>query len=263
MPGVPGGGNPFLARMGQIDQLVRGLATQQQDSITNALGEDVLNFGLIPGSEPAEYGIQLVNPATGAEVGFLGQDSTGTAALRFRDAAGNVIVQVDVNGIHIYNDAGTEEARFGILNDSPAIYGLGVLPYGGSELQQVAGTQSSDPGHLNSTTVTSWTVPTGASALTLEIGPSGAAAVTVTGQCSTGTGGQEAYIGCQIDGASVPVSALVASGTGGVSISTAAGPIVVPLAANTNHTFEPVVQTAANGSSTCTFTNVLVTVTPL
>lgn len=53
--------------------------------------------------------------------------------------AGTLVSQTDSEGLHVYNASGTEEVAAGLLNASPAIYGLAVLPYGESLLQQVGG----------------------------------------------------------------------------------------------------------------------------
>lgn len=80
MPGVIGPTNEQLQQqLAQMRQELTALRTQQQAMITNALGQAVVNIGLVPGSNPARYGIQFVDPATGSEIAFLGVNSTGQA----------------------------------------------------------------------------------------------------------------------------------------------------------------------------------------
>lgn len=80
MPGVNYPNNERLPQIiADLANRVRALETQQQISWSNALGQILITMGLVPGSNPAEYGFQLLNPATGAQIAFLGEDSSGNA----------------------------------------------------------------------------------------------------------------------------------------------------------------------------------------
>lgn len=70
-----------MASLTQLDQRIRALETQQQTTISNATGQAVLNIGLIPGSNPAQYGLQFVDPSDGSELMFIGEDSMGDISL--------------------------------------------------------------------------------------------------------------------------------------------------------------------------------------
>ena len=91
MPGVLYPNNQafpvFLARM---DQRLRALETQQHSILTNLQGQPIISFGLQPGSDPAEWGIGLLNKALGSYLGFLGEDGNGNVAMKFFDANGNL-----------------------------------------------------------------------------------------------------------------------------------------------------------------------------
>jgi hypothetical protein len=296
-PVLPPVNEAVFAQIGAMRSDIRAMQTQQQQILSNLQGQPIMAFGLQPGSNPAQYGLGVLNKVLGTQLAFFGEDDAGNVGLYYYntsgqkvsqydgnglhfydtsgievtrldaagfhsyDTSGNEVTRTDATGLHVYNSSGTEEVAAGLI--AASLYGLAVLPYGASTMQQVAGTETSAAGALSNTTVTTWTVPTGASTLTMEIGPSGAAQVNVSGQCSTGTGGQEAFIGCLLDGSTVPVQALVSSGTGGVSLSTSKTKVITGLTANTTHTFEPVVETAANGSNNCSFSDVTVTITPL
>src|SRR5579875_1830674 len=105
MPGVPViPGQELAARLANYEMRLRAIEQQQQITWINGALQPLLNMGMSPGSNPPQYGLQMVNPSTGTEEAFLGEDADNVTALKFRDTAGNVIVQVDVEGIHIYND---------------------------------------------------------------------------------------------------------------------------------------------------------------
>ena len=99
MPGVsPPNGEQYYADLGRLFQRVRALETQQQSTITNQLGQPVLNFGLVPGSNPARYGLQFVDPVSGTEQMFLGESSTGTALTIVLEGNGSVTVKDSETG---------------------------------------------------------------------------------------------------------------------------------------------------------------------
>lgn len=187
MPGVYGDGS-LGSLLRQILQRLRAIETQQQMTLTDGKLRPVLNFGLIPGSNPPRYGLQFVNPATGAQVMFVGVDDSG------------------VPGVFIYDSTGTEQVRLGELATSPALYGLAVLNAGGT-LQQVAGIDGASGGG-GTATVVGAQVDLGAS-VTSIIGPSGQAVVTISGSVennsAAGTSGY-AYMGVGLDGASAPTN---------------------------------------------------------
>ena len=109
MPPVPvPNDNYFLGTIQDLRFRMAALETQQQSVISNLQGEPVLATGLSPGSNPAQWGIQLLSQAFGSEVSFYGEDAAGLSCLRFRNSAGDVVVQIDVNGVHLYNTSGTE-----------------------------------------------------------------------------------------------------------------------------------------------------------
>lgn len=232
MPPVPVPNDGFL--VGTIQDLryrMAALETQQQSIISNLQGQPVVAFGLSPGSNPAQYGIQLLAQAFGSEVAFFGEDATGATALKFRNASGGVQVQVDVNGLHfydgsghevvridatglhVYNSAGTQEVAAGALSDGT--YGLEVLDPGGSGnllklfspvLAQVNANQS-----LSSTSFVDLATP-GPTA-TFTVGPSGKAFVLATANVNpnANTGGQSGYLGLSVDGAAAYEIAIVSS----------------------------------------------------
>ena len=102
MPGVnPPNDQRFAYELAQLHQRLRALETQQQSTITNQLGQPVLNFGLVPGSNPARYGLQFVDPASGNEQMFLGESSTGSALTIVLEGNGSITVKDSETGTTI------------------------------------------------------------------------------------------------------------------------------------------------------------------
>ena len=200
MPGVyeQGGLGPILR---QLAQRLRALETQQQSVTTDNLGRPIKTTGLVPGSNPPLYGDMYWDPITGAKKMFQGYDSgSDTAYTAWYDASGHVTTKVDATGFHFYDPSGTEEVRVGQLNASPQIYGLGVLPYGGSELQQVGGFIGITPTGVTGATNTAYTAFGGTSTITAEIGPSTTALVSVHADIATGGSNVQGNVGVQLDG---------------------------------------------------------------
>lgn len=265
MPGVYGDGS-LGATFRQVLQRLRALETQQQSVISDNLGRPVVTTGLIPGSNPPLYGYMVWDPNTNTRLMFQGYDSgSDTAYIAFYDSNGNIVNKFDQAGQHVYDDSGTEEVRLGLLNTSPPIYGLGVLPYGGTQLQQVGGTLFGFSGSTYTTTSTAWVAPPGAPSITAEIGPSERADVTIGAHIATGDVSQEGYIGLVVDGVTPPdftVGTSESVGTGGISSDVFGRFSVTGLSVGT-HTFAIEVWTANNATHNVGFSNLALTVSPL
>jgi hypothetical protein len=160
-----------------------------------------------------------------------------------------------------------------------SLWGLAVLPYGGSQLQQVGGAISAFTVAEVQTASSSWANLTGDPEVTADIGPSGEALVTIC--CKIATGGianqnVEGVVGVQVDGASTPYGYNASTPLSGpyISASTAAangvnvsGTItcqVSGLSAGT-HTFSLLYNTAniTGGSPTVGFGPRSISVQPL
>lgn len=273
MPGVyrqPNIANALMA----INQRLRAIETQQQATYSNGKGQPIVNTGYIPGSNPAEYGIQFVNPSltgTGGsgslngQIAFFGEDANGNVGLyyyngsgtkisqydqtglHFYDATGHEVVRLDQTGLHVYNDSGTEEVAAGLLNPSPAIYGLGVLPHGGTQLQQVGGFLWVAPPAVNNVTNTAWTDFGSPSSITAEIGPSGEAAVAASSQLvsATSSGGVPGF-GVSIDGGAT-IQLLGGLSMSGIAETFSSTQTVVTGLSAGSHTFQFQYQ-SANGN---------------
>lgn len=205
MPPLPIPSDEYLGQviLGPSRQL--GAQGQQQNkTIVNAQGQPVINEGLIPGSDPAAYGWQFLDPSTGIQRMFVGEDGTGNAYVAFCDASGNITVKIDSSGFHVLNASGQEEARLGQLSTLPAIYGLGVAPSTGSApgtLQQVGGAlfASSQP-YVTTTAQYPGGADLGVS-VTAEIGPSGQALGTWLSEINITNNAAGGLVTALIDGA--------------------------------------------------------------
>lgn len=95
MPGVnPPVGDQFFVRIADMERRLRAIETQQQSALTDSLGRPIINFGLVPGSDPPRYGIQVLDPTSGLEVAFIGEGSSGYgAALTLEGAASQIALQ--------------------------------------------------------------------------------------------------------------------------------------------------------------------------
>ena len=266
MPGVPAPGeSQWALQDAQVRNLLRGLLAQQQATISNTQGQPVLNLGLVPGSNPAAVGLQFVNPSTGGQLMFVGED--GNAYMGFYDGNGVMRIKIDAVGFHVYNASGTEEARLGELATSPALYGLAVLNAGGT-LQQVAGIDGASGG--SGTATSSTQVDLGAS-VTSIIGPSGQAVVTICGSVEmnpAAASGGYAYMGVSIDGAAASTNWVncqdsLTGSTDSVqlTLSLSASRLLTGLSAG-SHTFAAKGWVSA-GVSSGVYGNVAVTVQPL
>jgi hypothetical protein len=171
-------------------------------------------------------------------------------------------VQLNANGLEVYNGS-TLEVQVGLVSSSPTIYGLAVLPYGGSQLQQVGGAIFAEPQGAPNVTNTTATPFGGSSSVTCEIGPSGLALVTAQCQIATGAGGQFATVLVQVDGGSwfefLNVSTSASGGTTVLSGSTYPWGNLTP----GTHTFRIGYLTGNNGTATASFTGPVLTVQPL
>ena len=262
----------------QVNQRLSALEQQQQSVITNAVGQPIIATGLVPGSNPAEYGYIFLNPATSMPLAFFGENGSGNMALyyfnsaggvasqydaeglHFYDTSGNEVVRIDSLGLHVYDDTMTEQVAAGLLNSSPAQYGLGVLPYGGTELQLVGGVLEATGANETGVTSTSWTNVSG-STVTAEIGPSGQAQVQVSVQTATGGAGQEGLCGIVIDGGSPAYGTALIDGAGSILASVQSTIVLGGLSAGT-HTFGLAVK-VLGASANCSFYTPTITVQPL
>ena len=92
MAGVnPPNNERMLQLLGDLDARLRAVETQQQQTITDSQGRPVINFGLIPGSSPARYGMQFLAADTGAEELFIGENTGGTYGVVFTVGSDGVI----------------------------------------------------------------------------------------------------------------------------------------------------------------------------
>lgn len=96
MPGIIGAHGPdeFYRLIGQLQASVRALQTQQQATYTDSQGRAIINVGLVPGSNPARFGLQFLDPATGAEIGFIGENTASGQALSLTMTGNNSAVTV-------------------------------------------------------------------------------------------------------------------------------------------------------------------------
>ncbi len=53
------------------------------------------------GQEPIDLSRGELGERYGSEVGFFGEDANGNVALKFRKSSGQVVVQLDVDGLQI------------------------------------------------------------------------------------------------------------------------------------------------------------------
>ena len=99
-------------------------------------------------------------------------------------------------GLEVLDNSGNVEVKLGQLNASPPIYGLGVLPSGGTQLQQVGGFGNVLPAQALNQTNTSYLAFGAPNGVTTTIGPSGRALIMLTANIITsGTG----MVGVQVD----------------------------------------------------------------
>lgn len=274
MPGVnPPVNEKFYAELAQMKRDIQALATQQQLAFTNAKSKPLLNLGLVPGSSPAQYGLQFLDPTTGHTVMFLGETSTGAAAVQFFDSAGNVRIQIDANGLHQYDSTGNQvlllgtqvngadglgvyngstlEVLMGLINATPPMYGLAVLPYGGTAMQQVGGGISLSGLSVSGVSQTGWVTFPAPSTITAEVGPSGSVTIGGSFQLDTNTAGAQASVGVLIGGAGggiVEIGQLFISGGLG-TVNGVGAPIQWGNLSPGTHTFTA--QYSTNGVGNC------------
>lgn len=132
MPGVLPPNNEYLiSRIGELFNRVRAIETQQQGGYTNGLGQLIITTGLVPGSDPPEWGFQLLDPTTGQRVALFGEDASGN-------------VQLDITGEQTVT--GTETVT-GALNVSGTETVSGTLNVTGNAI--IGGTLSLPNGIIN------------------------------------------------------------------------------------------------------------------
>lgn len=183
--------------------------------------------------------------SNGKPVVTIGSLSDGTYGVEIFDANGNVVT------------------KLGQLDVSPAIYGLGVLPHGGTTLQQVGGAIAIQASDVLNTTVTSWTNFGGTSSLSTVLGPSGKALVTVSCNVQCSNPGASGLVGVAIDsntfggwvGSNCPVGA-----TGGSTDTTSGSTQLVTGLSAGSHTFQ--LQYETDGTA-CSFQTTTMVVQPL
>lgn len=164
-------------------------------------------------------------------------------------------------GLEIFDSNGNVEAKLGQLSISPAIYGLGVLPDGGTQLQQVGGFLNVVVGSVTGATNTTYQAFGSPNSVTAVIGPSGQAVVTV--QCNITTSGTnvEGFVGVKVDSNPFGTFLLASAGAaGGVNVQAAASFVQTGIPAGT-HTWTLGYNTANPG--TVNFFNPTLTVQPL
>ena len=137
----------FFHRMAVTEQRLSAIETNQQSTLTDAEGRPVVNIGLAPASNPAQYGIQLVNPATGGQLAMFGVQEDGTTSQSFFDGSGNLRTKIDSAGQHFYDGAGNQlvtidSAGLHVWNTSGVevtrLDGAGFHSYsGGAELTRI------------------------------------------------------------------------------------------------------------------------------
>lgn len=175
---------------------------------------------------------------SGNPIVVQGSQPGGWYGLGLYDTSGNLLVRLDPTGLHVYNATGTEEVRAGLLNASPAIYGLGVLPFGGAQLQQVGGVLSALPPDITNASTSTWTNFGSPSEVTCEVSPSGLVLVTVGGEITTSGANVEPFVGVQIDGGGTTHDLLAMSSAGGALNITGGAPLLFTGLSAGTHTFQ-------------------------
>jgi len=224
-------------------------------------------------SKVLQNGSIIVQDATGTMQAIIGQLPDGTYGIQAGSvklnangvivATGSGSVTVDSGGLHVYDASSNEEVRAGLLNATPAIYGLGVRPYGGTHLQQVGGSlQVNAPTASSVTSNGVWTNFGSPSSITCEVGPSGQVEISVSGFLGTFGSNQQGLIGVAIDGTNVGTwASLSVAAAGGVSGFVGSSYTLPPGTLSVgSHTFQLQYQTGANAES---FTSVSMAVQPL
>ncbi|HEX2939825.1 MAG TPA: hypothetical protein VHO91_02185 [Rhodopila sp.] len=84
------------------------METQQQQTITNSDGQPIITLGLVPGSNPPQYGLQLIDPSTGNPVAFLGENTAGQVAASITLNAGGSIEVDDGGSLILKSTTGTQ-----------------------------------------------------------------------------------------------------------------------------------------------------------
>ncbi|MCU4186613.1 hypothetical protein K6U06_19770 [Acidiferrimicrobium sp. IK] len=302
MPPVPVPPEQYLVSM--ITQLrtdVDGIATNQQTTLTDEIGRAVVNIGLAPASNPAQYGIQLVNPATGGQLAMFGVQEDGTvsqsffdgngnlrtkidaAGQHFYDGSGNQLVTIDSMGLHVWNSSGqeitrldgtglhsydattAERVRAGHLASGD--YGLQVTDSSGNT-EEVLPAVESFAANVISVTSTSY-VSDGGPSVTAVVGASGKVKLDASAQLESNSAGDGVYVGLFIDGSawtggggSDTTALLDCFSVGGQTLATCAVTVVLAGLTPGSHTFE-LQYRHSSGTNAGEFWNRSLLVTPL
>jgi hypothetical protein len=255
MPAVNGtANNYFLDYLWGLQRRIQALETQQNWGVTDDNGVMRVRGGV---QSDKTYGIWIFGP-------------TGAVVLKLGDLGGGVTA--GPYGLGVFNATSDAEVFLGQLVAGESVYGLSVLKPGGTpgtaaDYQRVGGVGSSEQLSTITTNSTSWHTLTGDQTVTVNIGPSGQALISLSGLIYPGsyTAGESAYMGVGVNG-SEPVIAdpyLIAeepsnNGLGGsYSMSWVKSGLT-----QGSHTFRPYYKVTTSGV-TAKYANRLLTVSPL
>lgn len=194
MPPVPvPNSDYFLAQLKQMRWQMQQLQVQQQSIISNLQGQPVVAFGLQPGSDPAEYGIGLLNKDYGSLLSFFGEDAAGNVGLYYYNGSGTKIsqydetglhfykagvevVRIDEDGVHVYDASSNNRVNAGELSNGD--YGLQVIDVAGNSEEILPAVEEYVDGQINVTS-TSY-VSDGGPSVTATVGASGKVLVSAS-----------------------------------------------------------------------------------
>lgn len=192
---MPGNHRPadqeFFATINRMRRLQRAAGQSQQFVISDTQSRPVINMGLLPGSSPAQYGIELLDASTQDELAQFGQLADGTYGIAIYDATtGNIVAKMGPlsgggYGVEILDSSGNVLAE---MTES----GFYVRPAGATSstpLQRVGGNVYDVGTGGTTSSTTPVTLGTGPS-VTVPIGPSGQALVWVSSYVGIGPSGQ-------------------------------------------------------------------------
>jgi hypothetical protein len=178
---------------------LRILGSQQQNVLTTGSGNPVITFGLVPGSNPPLYGIQLIDPSTGNIRALLAEQADNTVSLKFFDPSGNPRTQI------------------GELNNGD--YGLAVFSTANDgTYQEIRPVVDAYASVVGSTSSTSYTTISGSPTLTVDLGASGDAVVTVSAFITLGSVAAEGEVALVINN-NAPLTILAFAGAAGGAAS--------------------------------------------
>ncbi len=201
---MPGNHRPadqeFFATINRMRRLQRAAGQSQQFVISDTQSRPVINMGLLPGSSPAQYGIELLDASTQDELAQFGQLPDGTYGIAIFDGTtGNIVAKMGPlsgggYGVEILDSSGNVLAE---MTES----GFYVLPAGassGTPLQRVGGNAYSVGTGGTTTSAVPVTLGSGPS-VSVPLGPSGQALVWVSSYVGVGPSGQ-AYVDLLVNG---------------------------------------------------------------